>query len=76
MYSLTAGLCDVGNEHTHTDLPFPSLYKLIAMVRVVDKNTRIALLGMQRDFENNLKPAMETSSTKGGATPFLTSSSA
>ena len=26
MYSLTAGLCDTSKRHTHTNLPFPSLY--------------------------------------------------
>ena len=25
MYSITAGLCDVGKGHTHTNLPFRSL---------------------------------------------------
>ena len=54
MYSATAGLCEHAKGKTHTDLPFPSLYKMIALVRVVDKNTQIALLGMQREFETHL----------------------
>ena len=52
MYSLTAGLCGPGK--THSELPFPSLYKMIALVRKVDGNTRTALLGMQRESDHHL----------------------
>ena len=52
MYSLTAGLCGPGK--THSDLPFPSLYKMIALVRLVDGNTSTALLGMQKEFDEHL----------------------
>ena len=54
MYSLTAGLCDSNTGHTHTSLPFPSLLRLIALVRVVDKNTRTAFLGMQQEVDMHL----------------------